>query len=157
MKSRQVGVKPILRFKVNVERHKIEEWKMKVFGRGIIHISDETVRILCFHRPIQALEIAFDLPAAQPPNHRCRDFIAKGVAKQSGMRGAHTYSTPDQLFDIRGAFPVDEITCVLFGRKSNHDPKTMPLSHVEKLAWWRCMWNTDGIQSIGSHQRKILV
>ena len=128
---------------------------MKVFGRGIIDISDEAVRIFCFHRPVQALEIAFNSLASQPPNNRCCDLIAEGIAKQSGMPGADTCLTPDQLFDIGGAFPIDKITCVLFGREPDHDPKAVPLSYVEKPPWWRRMWNTDGIQSVGGHQRKV--
>src|SRR6516164_168764 len=71
------------------------------------------------------------------------------------MPGADARLTPNQLFDIGGAFPIDEITCVLFGGESNHNPKAMPLSNVEKLPWWRRMWNTDGIQSVGGHQRKV--
>src|SRR5262245_17278076 len=157
MKPGQVGVKAILRFKVNVESHKVQEREMKVLGRGIIDIGHKSIRIFCLHGPIQALEIVFNSTATQPSDHRCRDLIAKGIAKQSGMPGAHTRLTPNQFFDIRSVFPVDEITCVLFSRKPHHDPKAMALSYVEKLAWWRCMWNTDGIQSVGSHQRKIPV
>src|SRR4030095_3278085 len=71
------------------------------------------------------------------------------------MPGAHARLTPDQLFDIGGPFPIDEITCVLFGREPDHDPKAMPLSNIEKLPWRRRMWNTDGIQSVGGHQRKV--
>src|SRR5499433_3644576 len=128
---------------------------MKVLGRGIIDVGHKSIRIFCLHGPIQALEIAFNSTATQPPNHRCRDLIAKGIAKQSGMTGADTCLTPNQFFDIRGVFPIDEIACVLFGREPHHDPKAVPLSNIEKIPWWRGMGNTDGIQSVGGHQRKV--
>src|SRR5437870_1163172 len=101
MKSCQVGVKAILRFKVNVESHKVQEREMKVFGRGIIHVSDEGVWVFGLHRPVQALEVPFNSSAAQPPNNRCCDFIPERIAQESWMASARTSLGTYQFFNVR--------------------------------------------------------
>src|SRR5499427_5001724 len=86
MKSCQVGVKAILRFKIDIESHKIQERKTEVFSRWIVHVSYETIRVFRFHRPVQAFEIGFNSLASQPPNNGCRNLIADSIAKRDARR-----------------------------------------------------------------------
>src|SRR5687768_898615 len=110
---------------------------MKVFCGGIVDVRHEPLRILLLHRPVQSLQIPFNLLAAEPPNNRCRDFIAERIAEKRWMAGAATRFASHQLFDVRGALSIDEIARVLFGGEPDHDAKAMLLSDIEKLPRWR--------------------
>src|SRR5687767_7248087 len=128
---------------------------MKIFGGGIIYISDEAIRVFCFHRPIQAFEITLNSPATQPPNNGCCDLISKRIAKKRGMSRARTHFCAYQFFNVRSTFSVNQIARILFCREPDHDTEAMVLSDVEKLPRRHRMWNADGIEPVCGHQRKV--
>src|SRR5213078_3256317 len=85
VQPREVVLEGIPGFEVDVEAEKVEEWKAQVFGLGVIHVRDESIRIFLLGNPVQAFDEFFDATSSVPSDDRRGDLIADDVAEHGGV------------------------------------------------------------------------
>src|SRR5262249_32274795 len=144
-----------LRLQVDIVANQIQEAELQILGRGVVHISDEALRIRVFDNPVQSLEVPLDPTAPEPADQGRRDLVAERVAKKSRMPSAGTCTAAHAMLNIRSFFLVDKETNILFCRQTHHYAKAMLLCGVQQRTWRHGVWNAHGVQAVCRHLSEI--
>src|SRR5207253_7655326 len=106
--------------------------------------------------PVQSLEVALDLAAAEPPRHQRGDLVTERVAQEGGVARARADLVADQRLDVGSAGrTVDDITDILLGTEPDHDPQTVPRGDVQERAGRSGVGDPDGVDPVCRHQREV--
>src|SRR5437773_3870671 len=106
LQPRQVRFKSRLFLEVHVVTNEIEEWELKVFRRGVVHIGDQSLGVLVLDRRIELLQIALDPPVTVPTRDLRRDLVAERVGQKRRMPDALTYSVAHHTIVVHISAPV---------------------------------------------------
>jgi hypothetical protein len=143
----QIRLQAGLRLETDVERDEVQERKLQILGGRVIDVCDERVAVLVLDRAVEPLEVPLDLLASVPPDERGRDLVAKRVAEERRMAGAHAGLLAHPPLDLAGVLSVNEKADVLLGRQADHDPKPVALRGVEKRARRNGMRDPHAVQA----------
>ena len=130
LKPGQVRFQTILGLEVHVEAHQVEKRQVQIFGRGIVHIRHEPVRVLFFRGMIESFQVTLDRAAAVPSHDGCRDFVPDGVAENRRMPRTGAHAGPQPLLDPPGQRAILQEGDVLLPGQADHHMEAVRLGHV---------------------------
>ena len=105
VEPREIRLEPLPRLEIHVEAEEVGERQVQVFGRRIVDVGDEPVRVLLLRRPVEPLEEALDGAAAVPAHDRGGDLVADRVAKDGGVAGARP-DAPSPMAPRKPSSPI---------------------------------------------------
>src|SRR4029434_2917591 len=121
MQSCDVVAEGLPRLEEDVETGDVEERKLEVFGRRIVDIRDERVRVLCLRHRTETLDEGLDCARPMPSDDRRRNLVTHAEAQHGGMTGALGSLGADALDDATGGAPAVEKGDVVLPGEPHHD------------------------------------
>ena len=132
VQPRDISAEGGLVVQVDVETDEVGEIDGKIFGRWVIGIADERVRVLGLGADNQASEKAAYRLGTVPAYHIGRYLIADQIGEDRRMAAASTDALPHCLTDLAAYRRAVEKSNVLRPRKSDENLQTFLLRGIEQ-------------------------
>ena len=154
LQARQVRLQARARLQVHVEADEVEEGKLQVLGRRIVHVRDEASRIDVLHGLVERFQESLHAVPAMPAHDGGRDLVADGVAKERGVTGAHARARSHAIEDGEGPPGVVQKGDVLFPRHAHQHGEAVGLGGVEQIGRGHGV-GANCVEAVGRHQGEV--
>src|SRR5207244_4058341 len=154
VQPREIVLEGIPRLEVDVEAKENQERQPQVFGRRVVHIRDQGIRILLLDNPVQAFDESFDATASVPSDDRRGDLISDNVTEHRGMARARSNPGPDPSLDLFDPARLVEESHMLAPVESDHDPELVLPRRIQEPTRRRGV-DAHDVEAARRHLRKV--